>query len=280
MTAVALTTDHPAWITTPDGTRTRLLDTGTGLWVAGFSPRDGLDLENIAGDDETKPAIAVTGADELPARLPAALRAPLAALGTVRRIPNPSLWDAISTAILRQVVRAAQARKIHRAWSARYGTTVATAHGPLSTVPGPEAVLALTDEDFTSVGAAFHRTALQAAATAYLARAAHWATLPPERLATALHDVPRIGPWTAAAATSDRTGDFSLYPHHDLAVRTWARRIAPEHPWPATEKTFGAVWRGWAGDDARHLHALTLFTLTWGTSHVEAPQHGGTAPEH
>ena len=65
MTAVALTTDHPAWITTPDGTRTRLLDTGTGLWVAGFSPRDGLDLENIAGDDETKPAIAVTGADEL-----------------------------------------------------------------------------------------------------------------------------------------------------------------------------------------------------------------------
>ncbi|MFJ8731235.1 hypothetical protein [Streptomyces bauhiniae] len=48
-------------------------------------------------------------------------------------------------------------------------------------------------------------------------------------MATALTGIPRIGPWTAAAA--DYTGDFSVYPHDDLAVRTWAED-RPTYPWP------------------------------------------------
>lgn len=126
MTSVALTTDHPAWTTTPGGTLARLMATDSGMWLASFTRPDGLTLNNVTGTDDTKPTTAITGADELPAGLPSHLGHPLAALGVVMRVPNPSLWDAINTAILRQVVRAAQARKVYRAWCQTHGTTLVT----------------------------------------------------------------------------------------------------------------------------------------------------------
>ncbi|WP_439681824.1 hypothetical protein [Embleya sp. MST-111070] len=275
---VTPTTDHPAWTTDPTGARVRLLDTGSGLWLATFDPGEGLRLDVVTGEDDPKPAVTVTEPDELPA-VPKPLNTALKNLGTVVRIPNPSLWEAISTAILRQVVRAAQARRIHHAWCTTHGPAVETTAGRLSTAPGPETVLALSEDAFKNVGALFHRTALQAAAHAYLQHGDRWRALPAGALVEALDEVPRIGPWTAAAAAADFTGDFSIYPHHDLAVRTWARRIAPDHPWPATEKEFGTHWRRWARND-RQLHALTLFTLTWGTSHADQRQYGGTTAQH
>ena len=270
MAHLALMTDHPGWIHGPDGSRARLLNTGTGLWLAAATPRD-LVVTNLSGSDDLKPVVLTTVADELPPDLPPLLSGPLADLGTVQRVSTPWLWEAISTAILRQVVRATQARKIHRAWCIRYGTVRDTAHGRLATVPGPETVLGLADGDFKDVGAAFHRTALQAAARAYLTHADRWADLRPGALAAELTSVPRIGPWTAAAAAADFHGDFAVYPHHDLAVRTWAARIAPAHPWPRTEREFGAAWRRMADSDDRQLHALTAYTLTWGTIHAERP---------
>lgn len=278
-TPVALTTDHPAWINVPDGSHVRLLDSGAGLWLARFTSDDGLDLENVHGGDDVKPTLAVTSAADLPGRLPASLSAPLRSLGTVVRMPNPSLWDAISTAILRQVVRASQARAVYRRWCRVHGTTVDTVYGPLAVGPGPQAVLDLPDSAFAEVGAAFHRTALQGAAARYVQHGETWTALAAQDLVPALVEIPRIGPWTACAAASDYKGDFSVYPHQDLAVRTWARRIAPDHAWPATELEFAATWRRWAAD-LRQLHALTLFTLTWGTIHGEDRQRGGTAPRH
>ncbi len=276
MTHLALMTDHPGWIHGPDGSHTRLLDTGTGLWLAAATPHD-LAVTSLTGSDELKPAVLTTEADELPTGLPPLLAGPLAALGTVRRMPTPWLWEAISTAILRQVVRAAQARKIYRLWCTRYGTVRDTAYGQLAAVPGPETVLALADEQFKAVGAAFHRTALQAAADAYLTHADRWRDLRPARLAMELTGVPRIGPWTAATAAADFHGDFAVYPHHDLAVRTWAARIAPAHPWPRTEREFGTAWRRMAADDLQ-LHALTAYTLTWGTIHADHRRSGGARP--
>ncbi|GAA3825204.1 hypothetical protein [Streptomyces chiangmaiensis] len=59
---------------------------------------------------------------------------------------------------------------------------------------------------------------------------------------------------------------FSIYPHDDLAVRTWAAQIAPDHPWPGKkDKAFSPMWTGWAGTDRTALHTLTLSTLTWGS---------------
>ncbi|WP_414170967.1 hypothetical protein ACMATS_38285 (plasmid) [Streptoverticillium reticulum] len=112
-----------------------------------------------------------------------------------------------------------------------YGTRD-TPHGPVALTPAPEIVLYLPDDAFRRVGTAFHRTALQAAAMAYQQHGDNWAALDADDLVKALGDIPRVGPWTAFAATAGHTGDFSVYPHGDLAVRTWAHRQRPTRPCP------------------------------------------------
>ncbi|WP_431981552.1 hypothetical protein [Streptomyces qinglanensis] len=91
----------------------------------------------------------------------------------------------------------------------------------------------------------------------------------------ALASVHRIGLWTASAAAADVTGDFSVYSHCDLAVRTWAGRAAPDLQLPDNESAFAARWHSFTDHDRTCLHALTLFTLTWG-AHARTDQH--TAP--
>ncbi|MFD5437628.1 hypothetical protein ACFWJ4_36435 [Kitasatospora sp. NPDC127067] len=290
-----LTTDHPAWQeNTATGHRQRPLRTADGQWLATLTP-DGLDLACVDGTEDTKPTLVTTDPTSLPDTVPAALLTGLRGLGPSVRVANPWLWDAITTAVLRQVVRADQARRLYRGWCAAHGTELpapAPGNGPdsgpgraLRTAPTPETVLTLTDEQFAAVGTTFHRTALRAAAGAYLEHRTRWEQLEAPALAAELVGVPRIGPWTAAAAAADFTGDFSVYPHADLAVRTWAARIAPDHPWPAadkpkkTEALFGAHWHHLAGNAPRHLHTLTLSTLTWG-AHARTDQLGGTDPHH
>jgi DNA-3-methyladenine glycosylase II len=264
-----LTTDHPAWYEAENGARTRAVRAGSGVWVVTLD-RDGLDMTCVHGDEDRKPALAFTDPAALPAAVPAALRDGLSALGATHRLTNPWLWDAITTAILRQVVRAEQARKLYRKWCEHYGTVVEGPHGKLTVAPTPEQVLELADHQFADIGAKFHRSALQAAAENYEKHGLHWLDMNVDDLTAALVNIPRIGPWTAAAAACDYTGDFSIYPHDDLAVRTWAARIAPSYPWPGKkDKGFGPLWTGWAGTDRTALHTLTLSTLTWG-SHARA----------
>lgn len=260
-----MTTDHPAWHTHENGARVRAVRTASGIWVL-VHDRDGLHMECVHGAEDVKPTFVATDPACLPVAAPAALRAGLAELCVTQRLANPWLWDAISTAILRQVVRADQARKLYRTWCSSFGTTVPGPFAELAVAPAPANVLALANEEFASAGAKFHRTALQAAATAYQQHHTEWERLDPADLVTALTGIPRIGPWTAAAAAADFTGDFSIYPHDDLAVRTWAAEIAPDYPWPDKKnKAFGPIWTGWAGTDRTALHTLTLSTLTWGS---------------
>ncbi|MEU5398253.1 hypothetical protein ABZ348_02990 [Streptomyces sp. NPDC005963] len=87
--------------------------------------------------------------------VPTPLRAGLETLGATRRVANPWLWDAISTAILRQVVRASQARKLYRTLCGTYGIAVDTRYGRLDVAPDPERVLALGDDQFATVSASF-----------------------------------------------------------------------------------------------------------------------------
>lgn len=260
-----LTTDHPAWIETGSGDRARAVRTPSGLWVLTWD-RDGLHTRCVEGTEDVKPRFVSTHPDRLPSSVPGRLRAEADRLGVSQRLANPWLWDAITTAVLRQVVRAGQARKLYRQWCKAHGTTVEGPSGELATAPTPGQVLALADEQFDAIGAKFHRSALQAAAEHYETHAADWIGLEAPELAAALTAIPRIGPWTAAAAATDFTGDFSVYPHDDLAVRTWAAQIAPDYPWPdKKDKAFGPLWTGWAGPDRTALHTLTLSTLTWGS---------------
>lgn len=274
-----LTTDHPGWITGPAGEPVRLVVHDDVPWLADWQPAAGLILRPLDAKDAPAPPAPHTTPHHLPTGPDAApLLQSLATLGNVQRLTNPSLWDAITTAILRQVVRAEQARKVHRRFSAAHGHTIDTPAGPLSLVPDPDTVLALPDEAFAETGTKFHRTALRAAAAQYAEHHTTWAQLPPEDLVKALDEVPRIGPWTASAAAADYTGDFSVYPHGDLAVRTWAGRAAPGVTFPDTDRTFANRWRRLADDNRTQLHALTLFTLTWG-SHARTEQHEHAAPD-
>ncbi|OIJ89550.1 hypothetical protein [Streptomyces colonosanans] len=263
--AGVLTTDHPAWHTHENGTCARTVRTKSGIWVVSHDG-DGLHVECVQGAEDVKPVFVTTDPAMMPAAAPAALRAGLEELGVFQRLANPWLWDAISTAILRQVVRADQARKLYRAWCRRFGTVVQGSFGELAVAPAPADVLALSDEEFASIGAKFHRSALRAAAADYQQNHTEWERLDAADLVTALTGIPRIGPWTAAAAAADFSGDFSIYPHDDLAVRTWAAQIDPAYPWPdKKDKAFGPLWTGWADTDSTALHTLTLSTLTWGS---------------
>jgi DNA-3-methyladenine glycosylase II len=189
----------------------------------------------------------------------------LRTLGPVLRFRNPDLWDAIGTAIIRQVIRAGQSKKLYRAFCEAHGEQAELPDsGTYALFPTPEIVLGLDNDQFSSIGMAFKRRPLKAAAEAYLEHGAKWQELTPLALIQELQTVPRIGPWTAHAAVADWSNDWSLYPYADLAVRTWAMRAAPSHDWPTDEPTFGRVWRALAGD---HLSSLTLLTLAWGSQH-------------
>ncbi|MFF8618244.1 hypothetical protein [Streptomyces sp. NPDC015350] len=260
-----LTMDHPAWAELEDGGRARAVRTASGVWAVGWD-RHGVHLACVDGSEEAKPAVITTDPAQVPSGAPAGLREGLTRLGVSQRLANPWLWDAITTAVLRQVVRAGQARTLYRNWCRTHGTRISTPYDDLHLAPAPDRVLALGDDEFAAVGARFHSTALRAAATVYEANAGRWQCLNAPDLVAELVRIPRIGPWTAAAAASDFTGDFSVYPHDDLAVRTWAAKIAPTHDWPdKKDKAFGPMWTGWAGPDRTALHTLTLSTLTWGS---------------
>jgi DNA-3-methyladenine glycosylase II len=196
---------------------------------------------------------------------PTAMVASLCTAGRVTRWRNPDLWDALATAIVRQVIRAGQARKLCRAFSRAYGEPVSTPCGQTWLVPTPETVLMLPDIEFARLGMAFKARPLRATAETFLELGAKWAELDPAALVTEVQAVPRVGPWTAGTAVADLTNDYALYPFADLAVRTWAQRLAPQRCWPDTEPEFAQAWARLAEDQ---LSDWTLLTLAWGARHA------------
>jgi DNA-3-methyladenine glycosylase II len=193
------------------------------------------------------------------------LAAALAQLGRVARFRTGNLWEAIGTAVIRQVVRAAQAKTLYRDFCQAYGEPLdLPTGGRYWLFPTPEDVLDLSSEQFRAAGLAFKRVVLRDAATCYLRFGQCWQELSPQALIDQLQQVPRVGPWTAHAAATDGSNDWALYPYGDLAVRTWARRAAPSYPWPTDERTFGNTWRMLT---RTHLSLATVLTLAWGNHH-------------
>jgi hypothetical protein len=261
MTGV-LMTDHPGWESSTSGVPLRLLRRGGEHWLARW---DGpaVRLEPLQSAQEHRPTVIIARPEDLPPRTPPRLASELASPGASARVANPWLWDAITTALLRRVVRAGQARALYRRWCQTHGMSMARGDDKLALPPGPQAVLALPLSAFAETGARFHYQALRAAAAAYGEHSLAWSALPAEELAVALGQVAGIGPWTARAAAADYTGDFSVYPHGDLAVRSWARDADPEHPWPSADAPFAHAWRSLA-DTPSQLSTLTQLTLARG----------------
>jgi DNA-3-methyladenine glycosylase II len=259
-------TDHPSWLSTEDGFAYRAVRCGDAVWSLTVTPADGggrhTDAHRVSGASDTPmpdvidPA-ALTG--------PTAIVASLCTAGTVARWRNPDLWDALATAIVRQVIRAGQACKLYRAFSQAYGESVSTPLGQTWLVPIPEIVLMLSDAEFAQLGMAFKGRPLRAAAEAFLEFGAKWAGLDPAGLVTEVQNVQGVGPWTAGAGVADLINDYTLYPFADLAVRTWAKRLTPQRCWPDTEPEFAQAWARLAGDQ---LSDWTLLTLAWGVRHA------------
>ena len=250
-------TEHPAWWPTPDGP-VRVFRTAAGDEAVRVG-REGRRLPGTAGGP-VPDTFEVAAAGRGPM---AELVASLSALGPVVRYRNPDLWDALATAVVRQVIRAGQSKRLYRAFADRFGDRADAGAGrSLPMFPGHERVLELSDEAFASHGMAFKKRPLRNAAAAYARDGKSWRSLPARDLVEALQSVPGIGPWTASAAVADFTNDWSVYPHGDLAVRTWAKRAAPSTPWPDNDADFASLWRRCAGPD---LSALTVLVLAWGS---------------
>jgi hypothetical protein len=91
----------------------------------------------------------------------------LVSLGSVARFRNADLWDAIGTAIIRQVIRAVQSRKLYRAFCETYGERVELPDGGTCALfPSAETVVSLKSEQFSTIGMAFKCRPLKAAAEA------------------------------------------------------------------------------------------------------------------
>lgn len=257
-------TDHPAWTPTDGQALVRAMHPVGGDHA--LARTDGRSV--VWCCKEAAAAAPKPGVFALPASaagdVPELTRA-LGSLGAVARFRNPSLWDAVGTAIIRQVVRAAQAQVQYRALCAAHGTPVRCGTMTGWLFPSPETVLGLGDTQFAAMGLAFKRGALRTAAAAFLEHGSAWAAIPADALVLELLRVRHVGPWTAGAATADWTNDFGAYPCGDLAVRTWAGRAAPSAAWPADEPGFDRCWRQVAGS---HLADLTLLTLAWGGRHA------------
>jgi DNA-3-methyladenine glycosylase II len=253
-------TDHPGWLTTDTGRPYRAVaaDAGAAL-VAISGTADGDTVIDSGGR-----TVGVVWVDPSALAGPDDLISPLKAAGVVGRVANPSLWDALATAIMRQVIQAGHARTRYARFCRAYGDAV-TGDGLTAWLfPIPEQVLALTDEQFAEVGAAFPMPALRDAARSFLDHGARWRTLPGADLVTALQTVPRVGPWTAKTAVADFTNDFSFYDYSDIAVQPAARRLNPDRDWPQGAPAFKAAWEELA---ANQLSDWTILTLTWGINH-------------
>jgi len=253
-------TDHPSWVTGADGNPHRAIDNhGVSALITTLRAGSGDVVFDLGGGGAEVAWIdpgALSGPDDLVE--------PLNQQGIVARVANPSLWNAMSAAIMRQVVQAGTARTRYIRFCTAHGEMVSRDDRTTFLFPAPERLLALSDHDFDTVGAAFPRDALRHAARSYLTDGARWEELWPLDLVTALQTVPRVGPWTAKCAVADYTNDFSIYDYSDIAVQPGAQALNPARVWPQGAPAFKAAWEEIAGNQ---LSEWTILTLTWGMNH-------------
>jgi len=257
--------DHPAWATTDHGSA-RVMRSGTSTWLITCGPR-ACDVEmTVVDGPRDGPAPEVIRVDK-PMLVESELGLALAPLVPLLRVRNASLWDAIGNAILRQVIQSERARVTYQRFCMSCSDPVEIPSVPAYLFPDPECVLRLPAGVFAALDMSFSRVLLRRAAKAYLENGTAWSLLEPTELVAELQSIPGIGPWTAGASVADFSGDFSVYPYPDNAIRTWARRAAPSTEWPRSAREFRSQWRAVAGDD---VSGLTQLVLAWGGAETQS----------
>ncbi|MFX0581031.1 hypothetical protein [Nocardia nepalensis] len=253
-------TDHPGWLRTDDDIHYRAVtsnDTG-GLVTVGHDESHELWFQS--GDVgicmETMAPKFLFGPDDL--------LAPLKEAGTVTRLANPSLWDALAAAIIRHAVPSSDARYRWQRLCRTHGEPVTRDGLTAWQFPSPDRMLALSATACADIGVSYPMPRLHAASHAYLDHGEQWTQLPAHQLVTALQTIPKLSPWTARVTVADYTNDFSHYPYTDTAIGQWARQLNPDREWPRAAPAFKTAWEQITGEQTS---AWTMLTYAWGITH-------------
>lgn len=187
--------------------------------------------------------------EEATNHLPVELQRRLCALHPLVHLASPSLGEALIKAIIRQVITANHARKLIDTFIRRYGEHHTYQGTTYYHFPSLETIAALALEDLKACGLGFKAKVVQETAVRILEQGLEDSVrrVPHEEALCILQSIKGVGRWSARVALCDLFGWWQGYPFEDLAVRTWARKLWPEVPWPTDEHTFSATWQALHG---------------------------------
>lgn len=176
---------------------------------------------------------------------------------TAIRWATHDLWEGVTAAIVRQVIRAPQARLLYQ----RLCTLRASQDYAGVLPPSPASILEMPAADFFAQGLRFQYPKLLAAARSWPHLTALNLADDPESLRRELQRVPGLGPWSIQIILADVTNDFSHYPHDDSAIRTAAQNCWPAETFPTDGEQFRKAWRSFCGSA---LSSMTIHALAFG----------------
>ena len=175
-------------------------------------------------------------------------------------IASASLGEAVIKAVIRQVISALQAKKLLHRFIAQYGPTLQYDGTTVYGFPSVERMMDLSPDDLIARGLGYKARIIPRIARDLLEN--QWEEklqqIPTEMAVELLQQVKGIGRWTARVAICDLTGDWSVYPCEDLAVRTWASRLWPDVAWPRKDTDFFDAWQTMHG---HHTGLVTFYVL-------------------
>ncbi|WP_280432610.1 hypothetical protein [Nocardia brasiliensis] len=261
--------DHPGWSRPADG-RTHRVVTDDHQAVS-IVTAENLDQNLFINSEPLGPVPVPTRVgyfDPTTLTGPLTLTALLRARGSVSRLANPHLWDALATAILAQLVTPQLGEQAYVRLCRAYGRRVRTPGGDDGWLfPRPDAVTGLTRDDLPDVLIGVKLPSLRLAAHAYLDHSSHWNELlasgtPAAELVEAISTrLPQLLPATIARAVADHTNDFTVYPI-DTTLRSSVCRLSTRHSWPVSDPDFKTEWQAMTGEQQSAWTVLTLATCT------------------
>ncbi|WLD46808.1 DNA glycosylase family protein [Candidatus Nanosynbacter lyticus] len=239
--------DHYSWVKTETGTFACAHKTADGLVYSVLSQDQHTLLEGNAPYTEFKKN------DKL-------VDSPSAA--HIYRMQCPNLWDCIGTNIIRQVIRANQAKNMYRTFSKSIGEKVSlTGNVHYYLFPSLQRVLEVSDSAYQRMGMSFKKDALRNAARFILEHADRLEKIQAPDLLDELMKIRRIGSWTARATVADYTNELATYPYGDAAIRLYAREALPRHEWPKEEAAFIQELHKVAGAENMSSSIATLIMI-------------------
>ncbi len=216
----------------------------------------------------TRLLIPIPFSSEASAQIPATLARRFLEQAPLVHIASASLGEAVIKAVIRQVISAPQAKKLVHRFITQYGPTLQYEGVTVYGFPSLACMMDLAPEALLACGLGYKARLIPRIARDLLENG--WEEQLPqvstETAVALLQHVKGIGRWTARVAMCDLTGDWSVYPYEDLAVRTWAARLWPDVVWPRKPADFFAAWQGMHGTATGLLTCYTLAQASLATS--------------